>query len=209
MLNETWQTKHERLWRSFVRLREVVEDTNTGDVIEARDALVRFCLDAFELRDWLRKSDVDPTVNDAVTKMFGKPSNTPEKRVASESIALAACADIANASKHLELTHPSYSVGGPAEVTYEHMSSYRDIPDFALRLIDDVPTFGEHQWMWIITAGGVEYDALLLAEDAIRDWERCLLTHGLLATSEYFGYGSSDSPPDDFDSRDQHLCSED
>ncbi|MCW2655648.1 MAG: hypothetical protein JWR32_6624 [Mycobacterium sp.] len=187
MLNETWQTKHERLWRSFVRLREVVEDTDTGEVIEARDALTRFCLDAFELRDWLRMSDVDPAVNEAVTKMFGKPSSKPEKRAAGESVALAACADIANASKHLELTQPSYSVGGPAEVTYEHMSSHRDILDFALPFIDDVPTFGEHQWMWVITAGGVEYDALLLAEDAIRDWERCLLSHGLLAKSEYFG----------------------
>ena len=49
------------------------------------------------------------------------------------------------------------------------MSSVHDLPDFALTVIDQVPRFGDHQWTWLITAGGKEYDALLLAEDAMRD----------------------------------------
>ena len=56
-----------------------------------------------------------------------------------------------------------------------------DLPDIALTVIDQVPTFGDHQWMWIITAGGKEYDALLLAEGAMTDWEHCLLSQGLLS----------------------------
>jgi hypothetical protein len=50
-----------------------------------------------------------------------------------------------------------------------------------LTVIDQVPRFGDHQWMWIITAGGKEHDALLLAEDAMSDWEQCLLSQGLLS----------------------------
>jgi hypothetical protein len=180
VLDESWQTKYERLWRSFVKLREVVEDTNTGEAIEARNALTQFCRDAFELRDWLLMSKVDAAVKDAVTKLFGTPSFKPEKRVAAESVALAACADIANASKHFELTGPSYSDGGYANVTYESVSALRDLPDAFLAMVDQVPRCGDHQWMWLITAGGREYDALLLAEDAMRDWERCLLGFGLV-----------------------------
>jgi hypothetical protein len=180
VLDETWQTKYERLWRSFVKLREVVEDTNTGEAIEARNALTQFCRDAYELRDWLLMSEVDAAVKDAVIKLFGTPSFKPEKRIAAESVALAACADIANASKHFELSGPSYSDGGYAKVTYESVSTLGDLPDQFLAVVDQVPRFGDHQWMWLITAGGREYDALLLAEDAMREWERCLVGFGLV-----------------------------
>lgn len=181
MLDETWQTTYERLWRSFVMLREVVEDTREADHIGARNALIQFCRHAFELRDWLLASDVDSAAKDAIRDLFGKPSHNPAKRVAAKSVALAACADIANASKHSALDGPSYSEGGHAEVTYEHVSSIRNLPEFPINLLnDDVPRFGDHQWMWLISAGGVEHDALLLAEDAIRDWEGCLVGLGLV-----------------------------
>lgn len=49
MLDETWQTIYERMWRSFDVLRQVVEDTNTDEHIEARNALIQFCRYAFEL----------------------------------------------------------------------------------------------------------------------------------------------------------------
>ena len=169
-------TKDELLWRAFEKLREVVEDTRTNEDIEARNAVKRYCLEAFELKDWLLKSDIDQAAKDAVQRLFGRPG-----KVAAQSIALAACADIANESKHFQLTQASYSEGGHAKVTYEHVSALHDLPDIALTVIDQVPTFGDHQWMWIITAGGKEYDALLLAEDAMTDWEHCLLSQGLLS----------------------------
>ncbi|MGH3971160.1 MAG: hypothetical protein ACRDTV_24395 [Mycobacterium sp.] len=175
MFNETWQTKRERLWRSFVKLRETVEDTMTGEDLEARDALNRFYLEAFELRDWLLASDLDFAAKDAVGKLFGKPGKT-----AGTSIALAACADIANASKHLTLTATSYSTGSHAKVTHEDRAGVHDLPDLPGTAIDDVPRFGDYQWMWIISAGGKQYDALLLAEDAMRDWETYLVSQGLI-----------------------------
>jgi hypothetical protein len=45
--------------------------------------------------------------------------------------------------------------------------------------MNNPPRFGDNQWMWLITAGGTEYDALLLAEDAMKDWESCLVEHAL------------------------------
>lgn len=180
MFGETWRDVYERLWRSFVILREVVEDTREGEHIEARNALIQFCRYAFELRDWILASDVGPPVKAAVSELFGKPSHDPAKRLPAKSYALAACADIANASKHSKLDGPSYSEGGHADITYEHVSSIHDLPHFAIALINDPPRFGDHQWMWLITAGGQDHDALLLAEDAIDDWQRCLVGFGLV-----------------------------
>jgi hypothetical protein len=102
-VRQTWRDIYERLWRSFVRLRKVVEDTRESEHLEARNALIQFCRYAFELRDWMLASDLDPPVKAAVSELFGKPSRDPTKRVAAKSYALAACADIANASKHSKL----------------------------------------------------------------------------------------------------------
>lgn len=159
--------------------------SNTGsDPLEAGDAIFRFCRHAFELRDWLTNSDVDEAAKVAVRELFGRPSDDPAKRVAAKSVALAARADIANASKHSKLDRPSYSAGGHADITYERRSSLGDLPAPALALLnrmpDQVSRRGEHQWMWLINAGGVEYEALMLAEDAMRDWERCLVGLGLV-----------------------------
>jgi hypothetical protein len=186
VLDETWRTKRERVWRAFEKLRQPVEDTRTSDPLEARDTLNRFCLEAFELRDWLLKSDIDDMAEGAVKRLFG----IPRSGVIGDSVALAACADIANASKHYELTHPSYSAGGYATISYERVASLSDLPrHFAA--VDQVPRFGDHQWMWLVTAGGKEYDALLLAEAAMRDWERCLLSVGLIEAQEVIDNGMS------------------
>jgi hypothetical protein len=139
VLNDDWKTTAERLWRSFVKLRQVAEDTGVSDRIDASDALRQFCRHAFELRDWLTASDIDQSAKDAVSQLFGKPSDKPAKRVPPNSVALAACADIANAAKHCELTGPSFSAGGYANITSEGMSSISDLPEFAHDLVDDVP----------------------------------------------------------------------
>jgi cell division FtsZ-interacting protein ZapD len=75
VLDEDWQTTAERLWRSFVDLRQVVEDTDVSDRLEASDALRQFCRHAFELRDWLLASGIDQSAKNAVSQLFGKPSD--------------------------------------------------------------------------------------------------------------------------------------
>lgn len=182
MLNDDWKVVAERLWRSFVDLREVVEDTKVDDEITSREALQQFWRYAFELRDWLLASDVDHSSKEAVRQLFGKRSKNPARRTPPTSIALAACADLANESKHAVLDHASYSEGGHARVTHEDMSSTNDLPEVARQFVDDVPRLGDHQWMWIITVNGKEYDALLLAEDAMNDWTNCLVDVGLVTS---------------------------
>jgi len=181
VLDETWRDVGERLWRSFVLLRERMEDTNTSDRLDAFDPLRQFCRHAFELRDWLLKaSDVDEDAKIVIRNLFGRPNKDGARRVPASSVALAACADIANASKHFALDGPSYSEGGHAEITSESMSSLNDIPESLRGLIETVPRFGEHQWHWWITINGEIHDALMLAEKAIDDWTACLVGLGLV-----------------------------
>jgi hypothetical protein len=187
MLDETWRDEGERLWRSFVDLREVMEDTATSERIAATDPLRQFCRHAFELRDWLLAApDVDPAAKAAIRQLFGSPNSNPAKRVAAMSFALAACADIANRTKHFELTRPSYSEGGYAEIVGESMSSQSDIPEVFRALISggDVPRLnGEHQWQWWVKINGEIHDALMLAERAIDDWTACLVSVGMVRFS--------------------------
>jgi hypothetical protein len=180
MLDETWHTTAERLWRSFVTLRQVIEDTAVEDRIDASDALRQFCRHAFELRDWLVNSDIDQAAKDAVNVLFGKRHKDPAKRMRAKSYALAACADIANRTKHYRLTGQSYSEGTYAEIVSEAMSSVGDIPEALRHLIDNVPRFGDHQWHWWIRINGQDHDALMLAEKAIDDWTECLESVGLV-----------------------------
>lgn len=162
------------LWRSFVTLSQVIEDAAVTDRIDASDALRQFCRHSFELRDWLVGSDVNQSAKDAITAMFGIASKKPSKRVQGTSFALAACADIANESKHYKLTGASYSIGGHAKIISEEMSSITDISEIFRQLVLDVPRFREHQWHWWTRINGNDHDALLLAEQAIDDWTKCL-----------------------------------
>jgi hypothetical protein len=116
----------------------------------------------------------------SLRQLFGRPNKDPAPRVAASSVALAACADIANASKHFSLDGPSYSEGGHAEITSESMSSLNDLPEALRGLIDDVPRFGEHQWHWWITTNGEMHDAMMLAEKAMDDWTARLVSLGLV-----------------------------
>ena len=170
-----------------------------NDRIDASDCLRQFCRHAFELRDWLLGADIDDSSKAAVRRLFGRPSKDPSKRVPPQSVALAACADIANATKHFNLDRASYSTGGHAEVSFESVSSLSDLPEFFRQFVDVVPRlYGEHQWMWIITINGKEHDALLLAEDAMKDWENCLVNAGLVRPEHYgWSYPSADDRNDD------------
>jgi hypothetical protein len=182
VLDETWRDESERLWRSFVNLRQMMEDTATSERIAATDPLRQFCRHAFELRDWLlAATDVDPVAKSAIKQLFGRPSDNAARRVSATSFALAACADIANATKHFELDRPSFSEGGYAKITGESKSSLSDLPEFFRALSGDVPRlYGEHQWHWWITINGEDHDALMLAEKAIDDWTACLERVGLV-----------------------------
>lgn len=133
----------------------------------ARDILFRFCSDALNLRDWIQKStNLSQAVRDDVRHLF-RSSTQPQ----SVSVALAACADIANGSKHFVLTHPPYSTGAAAEVIDQ-------VQGAKLPFILGETHLGANHWK--IDIGGVEHDALELATQAIADWDAWLSRYGLL-----------------------------
>lgn len=170
MLGETWCDQYKRLGRSHSLLQRVGDQNTYDEQLQqpenARDVLYHFCCDAFHLRDWVRfSSSLDQSIRDDVLKLFDVTGNP-----ATASVALAACADIANGSKHLVLTRQPYTPGGPAEVT-GHTQGAR----FPMTL-----PFHFAANHWTINVGGDEHDALMLAARAVADWDTWLTGHGLL-----------------------------
>jgi hypothetical protein len=108
----TWRVQYDRMHRSLRQLQKAYEHVPSGDRGEAEDALYHFCCDAFHLRDWIQNSGVADEVKQDVRKLFRTQGNAEDD----VSVALAACADLANGSEHLVLTQKSYSDGGYAEV---------------------------------------------------------------------------------------------
>jgi hypothetical protein len=170
VLGETWQDQYKRMQRSYVLLHRAADqnvvDPEIQDEDAARDVLYHFCCDAFHLRDWIQSSmNVDPAVSDDVRHLFRSTANP--QRV---STALAACADIANGSKHLTLNNPPYTSGGYAKVTSQSQGAMFPAT-FPIN-------FGANQWK--IDVGGFEHDALNLAAQAVADWDTWLTGHRLL-----------------------------
>lgn len=168
VLGETWEDQYRRLQRSYALLQRVADQNNHDASIQnpdaARDILFHFCSDALNLRDWIQNSSLPQSVKDDVRHLF-RSSTNPQ----TVSTALAACADIANGSKHLVLTHPPYSAGGPAQVTGQSQGAR-----FPMTL-----PFHFAANHWTIDVGGVEHDALTLAGAAVADWDAWLTGHGV------------------------------
>jgi hypothetical protein len=171
MLGETWVDQYQRLQRSYALLQRA-GDQNTHDAQlqqpdSARDVLYHFCCDAWHLKDWIvsQSTVLNQSIKDDVWTLFDY-----KKHPHTASTALMACADIANSSKHLELTKRFYTSGGPAEVTDQSQGA-----KFPM-------TFPFHFAAnhWTIDVGGDEYDALDLSTQAISDWDTWLTGHSLL-----------------------------
>ncbi len=113
MLHETWRDQYDRLQRSFELFKQVGEPTlMPQEVIPARDVLFHFCCDAFHLRDWIAADLSTDACRAKVTQQLNDDVIFPSPE-------LSACCDVANGSKHLTLTQPSYvtrTTQGHAEV---------------------------------------------------------------------------------------------
>ena len=106
MLDETWSEQYDRMQRSFELLKQVGEPTPMGQVVlPARDVLYHFCCDVFHLRDWIAAT-VSTDKNH-----ISRICDTLDSEVIKPSVALSACRDIANGSKHLVLHGTSYVTG--------------------------------------------------------------------------------------------------
>ena len=119
------------------------------------DVLYHFCCDAFHLRDWIA-SDLDTAVAKSAEALFRWDSGRC-------SIPLIVCADIANGLKHLRLDRRSYSPGGHAMIVRQQRTIHKS-------------AMPHDETTWTITAGGIEYDGLELAQRAVADWDAWLAT---------------------------------
>jgi hypothetical protein len=176
MFNETWADQHARLLRSHNRLQRMLDwRTEPADPEYAElDALYHFCSDALNLRDWI--------VED-LPRRHGRSASKLIRR----SKALAACADVANGSKHLRVTSTSYTTGtnaGHAEVVQQE-TRISPAPAWLSRTgappPPDYPTTGTTQFRLKVDAGANgTFDAVDLARQAVDDWEAWLRSRGLL-----------------------------
>jgi hypothetical protein len=168
VLGETWQDQYMRLQRQFALLKKAADSNTRYDELlheqaHARDILYHFCCDAFHLRDWIANSNLAQSIRADLPRLL----NTHQTGT---SVALAACADIANGSKHLVLTRSPYSSGGPAEIVGQTQGA-----KFPVQLPFH---FGANHFK-IDLGGGVVRDGLGLARDAVADWDGWLTSHGV------------------------------
>lgn len=155
--------------RSWQRLQILGAPAESSSEPEGRDALYHFCQDALHLRDWI--------INDPAITNPNRTQRTQDLRTlfSSTSPALAACADIANGSKHLEQRKYSYTSGesgaGHARLTGQGVTI--GVPAMTL----EGESGGSVQYHWFI---GGDWEALDLAANVVADWDTWLNSCGLL-----------------------------
>lgn len=201
MLNETWTDQYERMMRSEARFRRLASPSERASEQDGRDALYHFCQDALHLRDWIK---ADPTSMPGVAPM---DRETQLRALFNDqSTALAACADVANGSKHFQCDRKSYTTGEKgqgasyAQVTGQGVTvavpTAAEIVDkeTMARLVaalnptmvttsnpqpadpDAIPA-GFTQYKWFIET---DWNALDLAAEALADWDTWLKANNLL-----------------------------
>ena len=160
-----WQKQWQRVEIGLRRV-EAIYEGRQGDSVDALYDLYSFFLNCHELRDWL-----------AADKVSGMSSRKATK-VIKGSIYLRVCADLANRTKHAELTRHWIS------------SNTSPVPHDATIFVEA----GKAAHRWEIAAGDATYDALDLAANCVAEWEMALTHRGLLETREGTAAGGEESP---------------
>ncbi|BBY24129.1 hypothetical protein MSTO_43340 [Mycobacterium stomatepiae] len=170
MLGETWKDQYRRLQRQYGLVRLAADSSGPHNELVhaeeyARDIFYHFCCDAFHLRDWIGASRLADKTKDDLSQLLNRKGT-------GSSNALSICADIANGSKHLRLTHDSYITGGKrghARVIAQERGS---------RLPLTLPfRIGGGNFFTIAGVRGARVDGLDIANNAIADWNAWLKAH--------------------------------
>ena len=144
-----WSDQWTRTLRSYAELPGVAR--HAFGAVDARDAFMRFFMDCFHVKDWLKN---DPALS---------LGNRPEKYV-EDTPDLLLCADLCNGSKHLAMK--PYQGGGGYRVDPLTRMSTGAIED------------GTHLAVVVPGAGRTE-DALDLAGRCLSAWRRFLASEQL------------------------------
>ena len=144
-----WQKQWKRVEIGLQRLVAIYEGRQ-HDSADASYDLYAFFLNCHHLRDWLAA--------DKVSGMSWKKATKVIKR----STHLRVCADLANRTRHVELTRQW--IDRDASPTRQDVNVH-------------VKTGAAHRWE--VAAGDATYDALDLAANCVAVWERALTDRGL------------------------------
>ena len=148
-----WQKQWQRVEIGLRRV-EAIYEGRQGDSTDALYDLYSFFLNCHELRDWLAADKVSGMSWRKATKVIKRSSH------------LRACADLANRTKHADLTRHWLD------------SNTSPVPHDATVFVGT----GKAAHRWEIAADDATYDALDLAANCVAEWEKALTHRGLLET---------------------------
>jgi hypothetical protein len=157
-------TASEEQFARVERALEGVRSNRNRRLVEYEDNVWNFFQNAWHLKDWVRNdSAIDQRYRDVV-----------EDDVSTIE-ALQICADLANRSKHLQLTRKRLD----ADVSKRNTHIYAGT---ALLSWDgkqtNIPGYGE--LIFIISAeDGREFDLIHIAEQVVNEWRRLLAKYGV------------------------------
>lgn len=162
-----WREQYDRMLRSHDLLREVATGTRYEVVgaDHARDALIHFYMDAYQLKDWIKN---DPAVGVAPTVVEGFVNSAP---------ALCLCADLANGTKHLRLTSARTNdlqtrISSQSVIVRPGTARARATvgDDGRVTAIENLPSDESLPaiYSWAATSNGQTIDLLLLADGGHR-----------------------------------------
>ena len=153
---ERWREQWDRLGRRYNRFQEL----NQGIVHEVPsehyvDDVLSFFMDCWHLKDWLRNDPASGLTKDELDEMTLGSNN------------LRLCADLANGTKHLKLTH--WKAAPDARFGPRH---------YAVGLSVGEPTTIAVKAT--VAAGNNAYDAFELGTACVEEWKAFLSQKGLL-----------------------------
>ncbi len=153
-----WREQWDRMLRYRERVRVATQTYTTGgSTDDRRDDVLAFFQNCYHLKDWLK--------NDPATRLLVKGG---VEQLIKNSDELKIVADLTNGAKHLDLS------AGPFPPKTGDPSTALTRTDVNIL----IGAGGRHTFY--VSSKGKQYEALSLADEALRQWTKYLNDRGLL-----------------------------
>jgi hypothetical protein len=171
MLGQGWQSQWARVHRRLDDVRAVYAG-RSGGTDAAIDTVQSFFEAVHHLKDWLGN---DPSTG--ITTDDGD-------ELINGSLVLQLCADLANGSKHLDLTR-SRTGDRSTTIARNDVTVFPGTAGGSVAMGPAIPSApaatGMSAHRFYVASAGAEYDVLQLAEDATAEWHKFLSGQGLIS----------------------------
>jgi hypothetical protein len=157
-----WREQYDRMLRSYRLLTAVAAGREWASSDEARDVLIHFFQDAYHLKDWINN---DPQAT----------TRTGVEQLVDASQPLSLCRDLCNGAKNPKLDPTRRPRAGDSPATFTGQSVAVRPATIGSGLPPDPALHS-----WVVSSGGVLYDAVALAGDVVNEWEQWLEGEGLI-----------------------------